>query len=155
MDRVRVDPVGSGPRLGSVLVGPRPGRVVPSLDRVHPFPNRLPRWPVVPDESGWLLVPDAVEQVAVGRAVAAAQVLAAQPWKNRPVVVLPAVGLAAAAAVRGVVVVLVAAVLVFVPGLRELRPMEKPVAAADVRPVPALTDQAQVWVETAVAVSDG
>src|SRR5699024_11952403 len=52
LGRIRDDPVGSGPRLGSALLVPRLDRAAPMLDWVHPFPSRLHQWPVVSDVWG-------------------------------------------------------------------------------------------------------
>lgn len=152
--RVRDDPVGSGPRLGSALVVPRLDLAVPTPDWVHPFPSRLHQWPVVSDVWGRRSARGVVEQVLVEPGVAVARrELAVELPVTRQAVVVRVVG-AVPAELVGMVAAeqVVAAVVLAAPAQAAAVPVVPPVAVA-VQPVSVSVGQA--WVETAVAVSDG
>lgn len=149
--RVRDDPVGSGPRLGSALVVPRLDLAVPTPDWVHPFPSRLHQWPVVSDVWG--------RRSAWGVAVVRRE-LAVELPVTRQAVVVRVVGAVPAALVGMVAaeqVVAPAAVVLAVPAQAAAVPVVPPVVlvrvAVAVQPVTVSVGQARV--ETAVAVSDG
>lgn len=149
--RVRDDPVGSGPRLGSALVVPRLDLAVPTPDWVHPFPSRLHQWPVVSDVWG--------RRSAWGVAVVRRE-LAVELPATRQAVVVRVVGAVPAALVGMVAaeqVVAPAAVVLAVPAQAAAVPVVPPVVlvrvAVAVQPVTVSVGQARV--ETAVAVSDG
>lgn len=149
--RVRDDPVGSGPRLGSALVVPRLDLAVPTPDWVHPFPSRLHQWPVVSDVWG--------RRSAWGVAVVRRE-LAVELPATRQAVVVRVVGAVPAELVGMVAaeqVVAPAAVVLAVPAQAAAVPVVPPVVlvrvAVAVQPVTVSVGQARV--ETAVAVSDG
>lgn len=151
LGRVRDDPVGSGPRLGSALVVPRLDLAVPTPDWVHPFPSRLHQWPVVSDVWG--------RRSAWGVAVVRRE-LAVELPVTRQAVVVRVVGAVPAALVGMVAaeqVVAPAAVVLAVPAQAAAVPVVPPVVlvrvAVAVQPVTVSVGQARV--ETAVAVSDG